>query len=515
MSLRDVSEDAQLAWALEQSRLAATEREQLERALVASTHPPSRGGLSDPPTLSPSLPPPPLPPPPPPLPSSPSSSGVISSSSSGVYRISGAVHDVVWGKKAPDGAVPLSEVRQRCLAQTGIRHVEGTGWFVDVAAIPSRQRPASILGPFESEGAARAATRHDVPPVWDDDSRCARCSVGFGILRRRSHCRNCGHSVCKSCTKQWPRAALPASYVEGDSHSSVRVCLLCDAAAAAFRRALLGGDVGAVEAAFAAGGANVNLRCAVPPAGADQPALLLPVHLAAAADALPTLRWLAEEQHCALGGTAGLSLGKPAKSVLRVAIEARATDCLQWLVGADDAPAHCALPLPMPADTGCATAAVHRALAAALADGYRQRRLLNETIAAACDSALTRARPLREPSEGSVGASASHRGGSGRQAQAGSVYTSDEAPATLYPPIQLEPSAHGASSTTPASVAGRPNDSADADRAEECVVCLAAPRECVFLECGHACVCEQCGGTLANCPICRAPIVRLVRMYPT
>ena len=65
MSLRDVSEDAQLAWALEQSRLAATEREQLERALVASTHPPSRGGLSDPPTLSPSLPPPPLPPPPP------------------------------------------------------------------------------------------------------------------------------------------------------------------------------------------------------------------------------------------------------------------------------------------------------------------------------------------------------------------------------------------------------------------------------------------------------------------
>jgi hypothetical protein len=44
-------------------------------------------------------------------------------------------------------------------------------------------------------------------------------------------------------------------------------------------------------------------------------------------------------------------------------------------------------------------------------------------------------------------------------------------------------------------------------------VCLAAPRECVLIECGHACVCEQCAATLALCPLCRAYIERVQRLY--
>ena len=53
---------------------------------------------------------------------------------------------------------------------------------------------------------------------------------------------------------------------------------------------------------------------------------------------------------------------------------------MQWLITADDAPPHCDLPTPMPLDSGCAPRIVHRALEAALQDGYRQRQLLQLTI---------------------------------------------------------------------------------------------------------------------------------------
>ena len=49
----------------------------------------------------------------------------------------------------------------------------------------------------------------------------------------------------------------------------------------------------------------------------------------------------------------------------------------------------------------------------------------------------------------------------------------------------------------------------------ECVVCLDGRRECVFVPCGHVATCEQCSGTLVNCPICRASIERVVRVYNT
>ena len=48
---------------------------------------------------------------------------------------------------------------------------------------------------------------------------------------------------------------------------------------------------------------------------------------------------------------------------------------------------------------------------------------------------------------------------------------------------------------------------------DECVVCLAAPRECVLVSCGHACVCEACSGALALCPLCREPIERAIRIF--
>ena len=46
-----------------------------------------------------------------------------------------------------------------------------------------------------------------------------------------------------------------------------------------------------------------------------------------------------------------------------------------------------------------------------------------------------------------------------------------------------------------------------------CKVCFDAPSDCVFIECGHLVTCITCGEKLTECPICRAPIARAVRVY--
>ncbi|XP_051914490.1 mitochondrial ubiquitin ligase activator of NFKB 1 isoform X1 [Hippocampus zosterae] len=53
-------------------------------------------------------------------------------------------------------------------------------------------------------------------------------------------------------------------------------------------------------------------------------------------------------------------------------------------------------------------------------------------------------------------------------------------------------------------------------QASRCTVCLFQERSCVFLECGHVCTCTRCYEALPEpktCPICRAPIDRMVLIY--
>jgi hypothetical protein len=38
-----------------------------------------------------------------------------------------------------------------------------------------------------------------------------------------------------------------------------------------------------------------------------------------------------------------------------------------------------------------------------------------------------------------------------------------------------------------------------------CVICLDAPSKCVFIICGHMCVCSKCSTLVVDCPICRKP----------
>ncbi|XP_030372531.1 uncharacterized protein LOC115622657 [Scaptodrosophila lebanonensis] len=48
---------------------------------------------------------------------------------------------------------------------------------------------------------------------------------------------------------------------------------------------------------------------------------------------------------------------------------------------------------------------------------------------------------------------------------------------------------------------------------ELCKICMDAPIECVFLECGHMATCTSCGKQCPECPICRQYVVRVVRFF--
>lgn len=46
-----------------------------------------------------------------------------------------------------------------------------------------------------------------------------------------------------------------------------------------------------------------------------------------------------------------------------------------------------------------------------------------------------------------------------------------------------------------------------------CKICMDAPLDCVLLECGHIATCINCGKQLAECPICRQYVSRVVRTF--
>ncbi|ESO05297.1 hypothetical protein HELRODRAFT_77704 [Helobdella robusta] len=46
-----------------------------------------------------------------------------------------------------------------------------------------------------------------------------------------------------------------------------------------------------------------------------------------------------------------------------------------------------------------------------------------------------------------------------------------------------------------------------------CKVCMENVIDCVLLECGHMAVCKYCGKQMAECPICRKYVSRVVHIF--
>ncbi len=59
------------------------------------------------------------------------------------------------------------------------------------------------------------------------------------------------------------------------------------------------------------------------------------------------------------------------------------------------------------------------------------------------------------------------------------------------------------------------DDSEEEDDKNVCVVCMCVPRDCVLIDCGHVCVCQDCAEELNpyQCPICRKRIRQVMPIY--
>ncbi|XP_036418812.1 E3 ubiquitin-protein ligase LRSAM1 [Colossoma macropomum] len=53
----------------------------------------------------------------------------------------------------------------------------------------------------------------------------------------------------------------------------------------------------------------------------------------------------------------------------------------------------------------------------------------------------------------------------------------------------------------------------DGPGSSECVVCMEAGCQMVFLPCGHVCCCQVCSDALHSCPLCRSTISQRIRLY--
>lgn len=84
-----------------------------------------------------------------------------------------------------------------------------------------------------------STTSHTAPYVdraasrlmsWQPDasaSQCPLCTVRFGWLQRKHHCRSCGRIVCGSCSAFTRVLAAPITSPFDDAGAALRVCTTC------------------------------------------------------------------------------------------------------------------------------------------------------------------------------------------------------------------------------------------------------------------------------------------------
>jgi len=48
---------------------------------------------------------------------------------------------------------------------------------------------------------------------------------------------------------------------------------------------------------------------------------------------------------------------------------------------------------------------------------------------------------------------------------------------------------------------------------DECVICMDKKRSVVNVPCGHLVLCDTCGPTVKECPICRAAITNILTVF--
>ena len=96
----------------------------------------------------------------------------------------------------------------------------------------SSSQPSSIISHHSSSQEMNATTsstgdvKKDRRPHWFPDAEvktCMHCELPFSMLRRRHHCRKCGHCICVNCAPNDNTRPIP----EFGYTKDVRLCLKC------------------------------------------------------------------------------------------------------------------------------------------------------------------------------------------------------------------------------------------------------------------------------------------------
>ena len=149
---------------------------------------------------------------------------------------------------------------------------------------------------FQTEREARESAYANAPAKllpFSENPRCFVCDTKFGVLRRASHCRNCGVVTCNSCCVSWSKQSIPETF-NVKNESSVKVCKSCDSLSKMFRQALIQADYEKALVIYNTG--NINLRCQFMTMKGSE--AMLPIHCAAEGGSLELLQWLVDVHHC-------------------------------------------------------------------------------------------------------------------------------------------------------------------------------------------------------------------------
>jgi len=87
-------------------------------------------------------------------------------------------------------------------------------------------------------------------------------------------------------------------------------------------------------------------------------------------------------------------------------------------------------------------------------------------------------------------------------------------------PAQSGSRTHVPTPTGPSRDTGTSKTECEDNSSNECAVCLERPPDCVLYMCGHMCMCYRCALGIhqsadASCPICRQPIIDIIKIYRT
>eukprot|EP00934_Nitzschia_sp_Nitz4_P008461 Nitzschia sp. Nitz4//scaffold8_size234185//114671//116380//NITZ4_001264-RA/size234185-exonerate_protein2genome-gene-0.38-mRNA-1//1//CDS//3329559827//8451//frame0 len=199
---------------------------------------------------------------------------------------------------------------------------------------------------FSSEKEARESAIANAPPKMlplNEKPHCFICKGKFAMFRRAGHCRNCGVSICNSCSSLWPAKMLPETYnLKREAH--LKVCKSCCHLSSCFRKALLDGDYEEAVALYGSG--NINLRTPFPQHEKKKEETMYPIHCAVEGGNLDIVRWLVEEHFCPMkvirtgsskkpkrGGSADqLILTSKGRSVLTIAMTSLHVQIMRYLV---------------------------------------------------------------------------------------------------------------------------------------------------------------------------------------